>query len=233
MEINLAVKRSGVFAVENGTRISFAKRKTSFLIDQVVNLSQIHENNAAVLYTNMISKQIPSSRAGWAYEALQRTMFQYEIVTLYRIWDSSDLQKSSIPTIIELIDKPEIIDQLAIGWPDESEFGKTRGELTKEKLQFAIKSTKEVISSSLFQGIANERDKHLAHSLESTRREKTGPIRPMKYGDETELLNKTFAIAEALHNGINQTSYSFADSQKIHKRQSKALWEGVEIKVLE
>jgi hypothetical protein len=164
-------------------------------------------------------------------------MFQYEIVTLYRIWDSSDPQKSSIPTIIDLINEAKIIEQLASetanGWPNEPKFGKTRGELTKEHLKFAILSTKEIIDSSLFQGIANERDKHLAHSLDSTRREKTGPIPPMKYGDETKLLNKTFAIAEALHNGVNQTSFSFADSQKIHKRQSNALWEGIKITVLE
>ena len=223
--------------MDNKTRISSAKKKTLPLIGELTYLSQIHENNAVVLRSDTISKQIPPSRARSAYEALRRTMFEYEIVALCRIWDSSDPQKSSIPTIVNLISETEIIQQLASEkasfWLDEPEYGRAQGELTKERLNCAIRSAKEIVDSSLLRGIMNTRNKHLAHSLASTRTEKTGPISLMKYGQQTELLNKTFAIAEALHSGINHTSFSFEESQNMHKRQSNALWQGIKINVLE
>ncbi len=38
----------------------------------------------------------------------------------------------------------------------------------------------------------NLRHKHLAHSLTQTQAEKHGPVPPMKYGDETSLLEASF-----------------------------------------
>jgi hypothetical protein len=41
----------------------------------------------------------------------------------------------------------------------------------------------------------NLRDKHLAHSLSTSHREKIGPVQPVKYGDERDMLNETLPIA--------------------------------------
>ena len=234
---NSLVKRNPFCQTKNEDRILLAKEKTSFLVDELGYLSQIHENNAVVVFSDTISKQIRLPRAACAFEALKRAMFEYEIIVLCRIWDSIDTQKSSIPTIMDLINETEVIQQLANEkasfWFDEPKYGKAKGELTKERLNCAIRSAKEIVDSSLLRGIMNTRNKHLAHSLASTRTEKTGPISLMKYGQQTELLNKTFAIAEALHSGINHTSFSFEESQNMHKRQSNALWQGIKINVLE
>ena len=40
-------------------------------------------------------------------------MHQIEIVRLCALWDSPDLQKESIPTVIELIDDAAVIHELA------------------------------------------------------------------------------------------------------------------------
>src|SRR5258707_13087599 len=58
----------------------------------------------------------------------------------------------------------------------------------------AIDDARAVLGSSRLASIMNIRDKHLAHSLETTRREKNGPIQPMKNGDETELRNASKTI---------------------------------------
>jgi hypothetical protein len=72
----------------------------------------------------------------------------------------------------------------------------------------------------------NLRDKHLAHSLTETRREKAGPIAPMKYGDERRVLDDTLPIVEALYCWVNGRSFSFDDSRKIDRKNAMALWEG-------
>ena len=73
----------------------------------------------------------------------------------------------------------------------------------------------------------NIRDKHIAHSLETTHREKKeGPVQPMKYGDETKLLNASIPILERLYCWVNGTSFSIENSQKIDQRNAEALWTG-------
>ena len=72
----------------------------------------------------------------------------------------------------------------------------------------------------------NLRDKHLAHSLEITWREKNGPVQPMKYGDETKLLDASIPILESLYCWVNGTGFSFENSQMIDQRNAEALWTG-------
>ena len=72
----------------------------------------------------------------------------------------------------------------------------------------------------------NTRDKHLAHSLTQTRREKSGrPIVPMKYGDERDLLNETLPIVQALYCWVGGTGFDFENSRDIDRENAKALWE--------
>ena len=72
----------------------------------------------------------------------------------------------------------------------------------------------------------NLRDKHFAHSLSETRREKkVGPQPPMKYGDERKMLEATLPIVEVLYCWVNGTSLSFQTSREIDRRNAKALWE--------
>jgi hypothetical protein len=71
----------------------------------------------------------------------------------------------------------------------------------------------------------NLRDKHLAHSLSETRRErKTGPVPPMKYGDEREVLSCSLSIVEAFYCWVSGKSFSFAASQEIARNNAGALW---------
>ena len=72
----------------------------------------------------------------------------------------------------------------------------------------------------------NLRNKYLAHSLTETRREReVGPVDPMKYGDERDMLNASLPIVEKLYCWINGTSFDFENSRGIHRKNAEALWE--------
>src|SRR5215813_10306701 len=94
-------------------RIRLAKEKTKRVVDHLHYLLELHENNAIVLYTPTLSKQIPTSFAANAFNVFQQGMYQFEIVRLCALWDSVKLKKENIPTIIEFIDHPEVIEALA------------------------------------------------------------------------------------------------------------------------
>lgn len=140
-----------------------------------------------------------------------------------------DLDKENIPTVVGLIDDDEIIEMLAhetrSHWvrgagerllnpsSDPALAAIVRGMVEATNLQFAdeqavtartelrqaIAETRAVLGSARLASIMNIRDKHLAHSLETTRREKNGPVQPMKYGDETKWLNASIPIIERLY----------------------------------
>ena len=174
-------------------------------------------------------------------------MHQIEIVRLCAIWDKADPDKESIPTVVELIDTEEIIDVLAnevrSHWTDigghllnpsddpelaaieretvnasNSRFGDEQALKAKTELMQAINDSLTILRSPRLASVVNLRDKHLAHSLTTTRREKRTPVQPMKFGDETELLNASIPIVERLYCWVNGVSFSVMDAQEIDQR---------------
>jgi hypothetical protein len=236
-------------------RIRLAREKTKSVVDHVLYLIELHENNAIVLYSPTLSSQIPFSRAANAFNVFQRGLHQFEIVRLCALWDRAELPRENIPTIIELIDNPAVIEALAqealepwigpvggiIRNPAEDpdlraleeqalqraniDFGSEQLQKAREALGKAVVQARGILASPRLAGIMNLRDKHLAHSLSQTRREqKTGPVAPMKYGDEREMILQTLPIVEALFCWVNGTSFSFDDSREIDRRNATALW---------
>jgi AbiU2 len=235
-------------------RVRVAKDRTQRVVDHVLYLLELHENNAIILYSTTLSSQISASFAANAFNVFQRGMHQFEIVRLCALWDRAGLEKENIPTIIELIDHPDIIeslaDETAAHWqnlggailnPSEDpelsaieadalqgsneEFGRQQAQKAREGLRKAIVESRTIRASPKCASIVNLRDKHLAHSLSETRREqKSGPPPPMQYGDEREVLDATLPIVEALYCWVNGTSFSFEDSRAIDRKNAEALW---------
>jgi AbiU2 len=234
-------------------RVKAAKEKTKRVIDHLLYLLELHENNAIVLYSPTLSSQIPTSYAANAFNVFQRGLHQFEIVRLCALWDRADLDKENIPTIIELIDHNDVIEILAQetvshrldeggSIPNPSDdphlhaleidmlmgsnesFANEQAQMARIELRKAIQDSHAILKSSRLQGIMNLRNKHLAHSLSHTRREMAGPVAPMKYGDEREVLNATLPIVEALFCWVNGCSFSFEDSRAIDRENAEALW---------
>src|ERR1700730_7046822 len=95
-------------------RVTEAKRITERLVDHTLYLLDIHENNAIVLYSDMLSKQIPKSYAANAFNVVREAMHQIEVVRICALWDPRHtIERESIMTVIELIDHPNVLDALA------------------------------------------------------------------------------------------------------------------------
>src|SRR5262249_38066904 len=113
----------------------------------------------------------------------------------------------------------------------DQRFGEQQAARANSELRQAIADSRAIIASPRLAAVMNIRDKHLAHSLVVTRREKRGPVQPMKYGDETELLNASIPIIERLYCWVNGTSFSVKDSQDIDLANAQALWSGCKFTV--
>jgi hypothetical protein len=94
-------------------RIDEARLTTKRLIDHVHYLLDIHENNAIAIYSDTLAKQIKRSDAAAAFNAFQSAMHQFELVRLCALWDSAQLDRESLMTVVELIDHDDVVLALA------------------------------------------------------------------------------------------------------------------------
>jgi hypothetical protein len=78
----------------------------------------------------------------------------------------------------------------------------------------------------------NMGDKHLAHSLESTRREKLGPVSPMKYGDEGNLIDQSCPIFEKPFCWVNGKSFPLQIRGRLTMRTPKLFGPAASLKTL-
>jgi hypothetical protein len=102
--------------------------------------------------------------------------------------------------------------------------------IADSQLREAIDGALTIVRSTRLRQIMNLRDKHLAHSLSKTRREAKGPVSPMKYGDETDLLNESIPIIENLYRWLHG-DFSVDESRQIDRSYAEALWHGCTLKV--
>ena len=67
------------------------------------------------LYSDIFAKQILPCYAAHAFNVFRKAMFQIEIVRLCALWDKAklSLERETIPTVIELIDDPAVLNPRA------------------------------------------------------------------------------------------------------------------------
>jgi len=242
-------------------RIELAKVKMEKVLDHFLYVLELHANNEFVVYGSALSRQIPPSFAANAFNVLQRGMFQIEIVRLCSLWDSPADDKENITTVIELVDDEQIIEMLAEetrgAWANQSatvfnpstdpqlveyeraalktaniQFGDEQAAKARAELAKSIEEVRSIQSSARLAAVMNVRDKHLAHSLTETRREKRGPVEPMKKSDGHWLLLNSISIIETLFRWVNGKSFSIEDSVKIDYDNADALWRDCKLNVL-
>ena len=94
--------------MDPGERIKRAHGKAEQLSKYIIQLLQTRQNNEMLIYSSLISDQIRPSFAAHAYNNLIEITLLGEIVRLCALWDSLDLDKFCIPTIIVLIDDAKV-----------------------------------------------------------------------------------------------------------------------------
>jgi hypothetical protein len=82
---------------EVSKRITEAKRLTARLVDHAHYLLDIRENNAIVVYSDQLSKQIPRSYAANAFNVFREAMHQIELVRLSALWDQAQIENENHP----------------------------------------------------------------------------------------------------------------------------------------
>jgi hypothetical protein len=173
-------------------------------------------------------------------------------VRLCALWDRAGDERESIPSIIELIDHPDVIEALAIEtlahWSgtgglmnpsDDPElqafereeiqrineaFGEKQAQKARDGLRKAIDDAQAISSSSRLAGIMNMRHKHLAHSLSETTAEKIlGPVAPMKYGDEREILFGSLPIDQDFELRARVLFHFFTNPRRLLSWMTRAM----------
>ena len=221
-------------------RIERAKSKMQKVLDHFLYVLELHANNRYVVYSPILSSQIPTSYAANAFNVFQRSMHQIAIMRLCALWDKVDPAKENIPTIVELINNEDVIRMLADEtrrhWADtpislpndirdeEIRFGDEQAAKAGTELRQAIANARAILKSPLLASVMNIRDKHLAYSLETTHREKRGPVSPMRYGDEGKLIDQSCPIIEQFFCWVNGKSFSIENSRSIDDENAEALW---------
>jgi hypothetical protein len=84
--------------LSDNERITLAKTKMDKLLGHFIELAALHENNAIVVWSSKLAKQITRSYAANAFNVFQYGMYSYEIVRLCALWDPTAPEKESIPT---------------------------------------------------------------------------------------------------------------------------------------
>jgi hypothetical protein len=182
-------------------------------------------------------------------------MHDFELVRLCALWDAPGADRVSIPTVVELVDKPQIIEALveevrghwanigsrnlnpssdpeliaieeALIKEHEVRFGEHQATEAQAELSEAIANTREIICSPRLKALKNHRDKHLAHSLTTKKLETHEPLPPVTYAYTSELFDTSIPIVEKLHCWVTGKGFSIAETRKISGRCAKALWQG-------
>jgi len=84
-----------------------------------------------------------------------------------------------------------------------------------------------ISKSERLSSVMNLRDKHLAHSLTQTRREKKNAVRPMTWGDGKKLFEASILIIERLYCWVAGKSVSLENSQRIDQKNCRSAVEWV------
>ena len=234
-------------------RISTARKRIRVLTDAVLEVIDLHAANEIIQYSDKLSKQVPRSYAASAFRTFQDAQFKFEIIRLLALWDKASTNTNSIPSAIVLIDDPEVLSELARQVYDvharrgvhqmnrdadpkvqdfidkqlrssQSKFAKEQSKQALETLKSSVRDAKEIVKRERSEAVRNLRD-HLAHSLTETRRETKGPVKPMKYGDETKLLNESIKLIENLYCWVNGTSFDICeDCFEQSRAAARELW---------
>lgn len=188
------------------------------IVDHIIHLMNIRAANDLIVFSDTLSKQIPYSRAAVAFNVFQRDAFSFEILRLCAMWDLSkadDLEaKISLPTVVQLVDDPLIIQALAEetraahligGLPrnytkssdteeeavfanamreSQEAFARDQASMIARSLRSAIAWVKLYERGRRVEAIRNYRDKHIAHALTRTWLE----VKKAKAGDTVDAM---------------------------------------------
>ncbi|MEL6915947.1 MAG: hypothetical protein AAFP13_15740 [Pseudomonadota bacterium] len=234
-------------------RAARAKALTNKLVDHTRGLLVTAANNEVVLYSDLLSRQIPRSRAAHAFNEMQRSMHFFMLVRLAALWDKASRDRESIPTVVALIANadvmqhfaddtykyfaneaqprtitlepdPEIEKLLKKHWETDRIVRAERESRTVLRwLKFCARITPRVENSYVAQTLRPFRSTHLAHNLSLGKGDESEPLK-IRYGDEENLLRLSIRIVDRLHLAVNGAGFAWDDARSQARRNALELW---------
>jgi hypothetical protein len=227
-EVLLAKKKWEIADLSDAERVALAKSKSDDLINRLLQVVRLHESNRIVTYSDTLAKQIPASFAAHAFNEFQGAVHLFEITRLCALWDPPGQHRVSIPTVVELINEPRVLqsldDETADWWKGGGAleaFEQTQVESIRRKLRGAMRASAHLSRSKLIRRFRDFRNAYLAHSLKGHANELGNP----KYGQERRLVRASIEIVHRLYLGIHNTDFALRDATRQAERNARELWD--------
>lgn len=226
---------SWLLALSSIDRLLLAKKLCSDLVGRALWVHELHESNRIVVYSPVLAAQIPDSHAAHAFESFRRSNHLFEVTQLCALWDKPGKNRVSIPTLVRLLDHPDVqrlvSEALQEHWGYGS-FEKQRAATNGRWADEAIELTKQIERSSRLKGLRNYRDKNLAHFLSSSNDEDRGVTFAIpKYGDERRLLRAASRIVWRLYLGVCLADFDFEGAILNARRDAQQLWHNCKFEI--
>lgn len=202
-----------------------AKAKATELFGLIGTVMMFHANNRHFIYgKGDLASQLEKSHAGHAFKNLQTASFGMQLIRLMALWDRAAPDRTSIPTIVALIERPTVraeVRRLHLAdWPGEDpRFLLEAGDRFDSSLQRAVRWASAAEKSQRVTNLRNHRDAYIAHNLKPATDYKSP-----KYGQERRLLASTYRIANLLNVVLNNTSTAYEMTDEICRKYAADLW---------
>jgi len=117
----------------------------------------------------------------------------------------------------------------------EEEFHQHKALKHNHDLERALELVRKTCGSHEYGQLMNWRDKHIAHNLEKTRREKTSAIDidPPKIRTLHTFLRRGQCVVNVFHLSLNQTGFDWNGAREMADRNAKTLWSGCSFNINE
>jgi len=90
-------------------RLDLARAKTKRILDHLTALHQLQATNDLVVYSPMLSSQIPVSRAAHAFNSFQDALHKFGVIRIAALWDKPSADRDSLPTVAALLSSAEVV----------------------------------------------------------------------------------------------------------------------------
>ncbi len=208
-----------------------------------------HQNVAIFVFGKDFDAKVPSSIARNTFLLTQVSLIKMLILQVCGMWDASDTNRDSLPTVRELLKDPSTLAQLErrllqrgqnarhivpiannewmIKESDRNNIAVVADRM--KRLPAALHAVDKIANDPLLKSLREYRNASIAHSLSTMTRKEQDPL----FGDAGRLLDKTTPIIEELLECVDATWHRFSADHDKCARMAKALWTNCEFDVLE
>jgi hypothetical protein len=243
-----------ISALSTNDRVEKARRLIDTMVDLTSQVIDVHESNQHLVYSKQLADRIPRNYGTNTYNVLQQSMYQFELLRLTALWEDADEEKPSLPHAGELLDDNDVITELAeelyelhaqslpfepiiepwareLHRSSQERFGLTQSRKLTSAISSAIRQVRKVHCDPRMETLRNIRDKHIAHNLYQSRRDKSGKATAqLRYGYESELLKVTLSLIQKLNLWVCGTDLDVTlRPRQLSRRNAALFWKQFKI----